>query len=29
MYKVKHASLLLDLRIVLKTLPVMLLGKGQ
>ncbi len=29
LYYVKHASPLLDLRIVLQTLPVMLLGKGQ
>ncbi|MBI5564533.1 MAG: sugar transferase [Chloroflexi bacterium] len=29
LYYVKHASPLLDLRIVLQTVPVMLLGKGQ
>jgi lipopolysaccharide/colanic/teichoic acid biosynthesis glycosyltransferase len=29
LYYVKHASPLLDLRIVLQTLPVMLLGKGN
>ena len=29
LYYVKHASPLLDIRIVLQTLPVMLLGKGQ
>lgn len=29
LYYVKHANFLLDLRIVLQTLPVMLLGKGQ